>query len=259
MNRWSALAVLVTVALVQSSCGVSGLGANGDSTEALVLKLPAPVLKGTPEDLPVGPNIEPYSRKSPPPFLVPKGVKNLAVGCEVTSSTPPWRGQLSQITDGKKEALPSEIVEMVKGLQWVQVDLGEPKLIYAIVMWHHHGYTQLIHDVIVQVADDPEFKNGVTTLFNNDVDNSSGIGAGTDREYFETHFGKIVAGKGVKARYLRSYTNGSNLTRLNSWQELEVYGLPVDSKSGNEIQSSTNSATAGTEPLKFQLPAPALK
>ncbi len=85
-------------------------------------------------------------------------------------------GQLSQITDGKKEAFDFDCVEMKKGLQWVQVDLGHPYTIEAIAIWHDHRYTQLMHDVIVQVADDPLFQKGVTTLFNNDRDNSSGLG-----------------------------------------------------------------------------------
>jgi hypothetical protein len=249
----------LTIAVVLSCCGDSGLGVQAAVTEPLALKLPAPALKGTIIDLPVGPNIEPYSDKAPPPFLVPKGVKNLAAGCTVTSGTPPWRAQLSQITDGKKEALDYDTVEMKKGTQWVQVDLGGPRLIYAIVMWHDHRYVQTMHDVIVQGSDDPEFRKGVTTLFNNDRDNSSNLGLGTDLEYFETIYGRTIDGKGLKVRYVRCYTNGSNLTRLNSWQELEVYGLPVDSKSGAPTLSSTNAPTAGTEPLKLQLPSPALK
>jgi hypothetical protein len=77
------------------------------------------------------------------------------------------------------------------------------------------------------VSDDPEFKSGVTTLFNNDTDNSSGLGVGTDREYFEMEFGRVAAGKGVKARYVRGYTKGSNQSALNCWQEIEVYALPA--------------------------------
>src|SRR5437762_8314639 len=73
-------------------------------TEPLALQLPAPTLKGTPEDLPKGDNIEPYSDKAPKPLLVPKGVKNVAAGKPVTSSVKPFTGELDQITDGKKEA-----------------------------------------------------------------------------------------------------------------------------------------------------------
>src|ERR1041385_2611478 len=196
-------------------------------TEPLKLSLPAPTLKGTPEDLPSGPNIEPYSDKAPPPFQVPKGVKNVAADKPVTSSVKPFTGELNQITDGKKEAFDYDSVEMKKGAQWVQVDLGEPYAIYAVAIWHDHRYIQVMHDVIVQASDDPEFKTGVTTIFNNDTDNSAALGVGTDREYFETKFGKIFDGKGVKARYVRGYTKGGSLSALNCWQEMEVYALPA--------------------------------
>jgi hypothetical protein len=194
--------------------------------EPLLLKLPAPTLKGTPGDLPSGPHLEPLSKEPRPPFLVPKGVTNLALGKPVTASVQPFSGELKQVTDGEKEAIDDQAVEMKKGTQWVQVDLGAPCAIYAVVVWHDHRYLQAMHDVIIQVSDDPEFKTGVHTLFNNDMDNSSGLGVGTDREYFETAEGKLVDAKGVKGRYLRSYTRGSSSGALNCHQEIEVYALP---------------------------------
>jgi hypothetical protein len=106
------------------------------------------------------------------------------------------------------------------------VDLGAPFSIYAVAMWHDHRYIQVMRDVIVQVSNDPEFKAEVTTLFNNDGDNSSGFGVGSDREYFETRYGKIVDGRGLIARYVRCYTKGGSLSALNCWQEIEIYGLP---------------------------------
>jgi hypothetical protein len=195
--------------------------------ENLALTLPAPTLKGTPEDLPVGPNIEPLSDKPPTPVKVAKGAKNVAAGKTVTASVKPFTGDLAQITDGKKEAFDYDSVEMKKGAHWVQIDLGEAYKIEAIAMWHDHRYIQVMHDVIVQVSDDPEFKTGVTTLFNNDTDNSAAVGVGTDREYFETHFGRVVDGKGTKARYVRGYTKGSTQSALNAWQEIEVYAVPA--------------------------------
>ncbi len=187
--------VAFTIAFVASAVRAD----DAKSTEPLKLDLPLHTLKGTPEDLPVGPNIEP----------------------------PPYLGELSRITDGKKEAVDDDAVEFRKGTQWVQVDLGQSFAIHAIAMWHDHRYVQVMHDVILQVSDDPEFKSGVTTLFNNDTDNSSGLGVGTDREYFEMQFGRVVAGKGIKARYVRGYTKGSNQSVLNCWQEIEVYALPA--------------------------------
>jgi hypothetical protein len=196
-------------------------------TVPLELELPSPTLKGTPGDLPSGPNIEPPPDpdKAPPPFMAPKGVKNVARGKKVTASVKPFTGELSQITDGQKEPVDDQVVQMKRGTQFVQIDLGGVYSIYAIAMWHDHSYPQVFHDVIVLVADDAEFTKNVRTLFNNDTDNSSGFGIGTDREYFESRFGKIVDAKGVNARYVRCYTRGSHLSAINAWQEIEVYAL----------------------------------
>ena len=194
-------------------------------TEPLKLNLPAHTLKGTPEDLPVGPNVEPPSDKPPTPVQVPKGVANVAAGKTVTSSVAPFLGDLKQITDGKKEAFDDDAVEFKKGTQWVQVDLGQSHEIHAVAFWHDHRYVQSMKDVVIQVSDDAEFKTGVTTLYNNDTDNSSGLGVGTDREYFEMQWGRVAPGKGAKARYVRGYTKGGSLSALNCWQEIEVYAV----------------------------------
>ena len=217
---------LLTVAFTFVFCASSVRAQDAKATEPLKLNLPLHTLKGTPEDLPAGPHVEPVSDKPPAPLQVPKGVKNVAAGKTVTSSVPPFLGELSQITDGKKEASDDDAVEFKKGVQWVQVDLGQSFAIHAIAMWHDHRYVQAMHEVILQVSDDPEFKSGVTTLFNNDVDNSAALGVGTDREYFELEFGRVVPGKGVKARYVRGYSKGGSLSALNCWQEIEVYALP---------------------------------
>jgi hypothetical protein len=218
--------IIIRAALLAAIC-VSARESVADDKEPLALSLPSPTLKGTPEDLPKSSTIEPIPDK-PPVFMVPKGVKNVALGKTVTSSVPPFPGEsLSQITDGKKEAIDADAVEMKKGVQWVQVDLGEPYALYAIALWHDHRYVQVMHCVVVQVSDDPEFKTNVTTLFNNDRENVAGQGAGTDREYFETQMGKIIDAKGVKARYIRGYTKGSTQGAMNCWQEIEAYGLPA--------------------------------
>lgn len=194
--------------------------------QPLELKLPEPTLRGTPEDLPAGPNIDPPPKEDPAPMMVPAGTKNISEGKKVTSSVKPFTGELSQVTDGKKEAFDSDAIEMRSGSQWVQVDLGSEHAIHAVVLWHDHRYIQITRDVILQVSNDPEFKTGVTTLYNNDLDDSSKQGAGKDKEYFETRWGRLIDGKGVKARYVRGYSKGTTLTALNCWQEIEVYGVP---------------------------------
>ena len=219
---------LVTVVAALECAAISvGCAADAKNTEPLKLSLPEPTTKGTPVDLPKGSNIEPFVDKEPAAHQVPKGTKNVADGKPVTSSVKPFAGELNQITDGKKEAFDYDAIDMKKGTQWVQVDLGRAHNIYAVAMWHDHRYLQVMHDVIVQVSEDPEFKTGVTTLFNNDTDNSSDLGLGTDREYFESKYGRVVDGKGTKARYVRGYTKGGSMSALNCWQELEVYALPA--------------------------------
>src|SRR6185369_16321640 len=193
--------LLKTLLIVTLAAGVGAPALRAqDATEPVPVKLPAHTLKGTPEDLPTGANIEPVPDKAPKLPQVPKGVKNVAAGKTVTSSVAPFLGELSQLTDRKKEALDDDAVEMKKGVQWIQVDLGQSYQIQAVAMWHDHRYVQVMHDVIVQASDDPEFTKGVTTLYNNDTDNSAGLGVGTDREYFELEFGRVVPAKGVKAR-----------------------------------------------------------
>ena len=78
--------------------------------------------------------------------------------------------------------------------------------------------------MIVQVSDDPEFKTGVTTLFNNDYDESSKLGKGSDNPYVETRFGKLIDGKGAKGRYVRFYSAGNTSNEMNHYIEVEVYG-----------------------------------
>ena len=67
----------------------------------------------------------------------------------------------------------------------------------------------------------------VHTLFNNDDDNSVGLGAGNDKHYVETSEGKLVDAKGLRARYVRLYSNGNFSNDLNHYTEVEVFGKPL--------------------------------
>jgi hypothetical protein len=99
--------------------------------------------------------------------------------------------------------------------------------IYAILVWHFHKQARVYFDVVVQVADDPDFINNVTTVFNNDHDNSAGLGVGSDMHYVETSEGKLIDAKGVRGRYVRLYSNGNSSNELNHYIEVEVYGKPA--------------------------------
>lgn len=190
--------------------------------------LPKPAFAGTPSNAPVGTNVEkPLGRPRPVP-LVPKGTTNLALKKKVTASKAPYEGSVELVTDGNKEAVDGSVLELYSRTQWVQIDLGAPSKLFYILFWHFHHEPVVFRDVVVQISNDPNFLDGVTTLFNNDVDNSSGLGLGRDREYFETQEGKLVDAKGVTARYVRLYSNGSTYRDpLNRYAEVEVYGLPA--------------------------------
>ena len=78
--------------------------------------------------------------------------------------------------------------------------------------------------MVVQISDDPDFISNVKTIFNNDHDNSSGLGIGKDREYFESDEGKIMDAAGVKSRYVRCYSKGNTSDAQNHYIEVEVWG-----------------------------------
>jgi hypothetical protein len=207
----------------------AGAQAPAAGTQKLVplpIVLPQPVFEGTPQNLNV-PNLEKPRWKAREPFLAPQGVVNVARRKKVTSSdSAPIIGDLQMITDGDKSGEEGSYVELGPGKQWVQIDLGAPYEIYAVLFWHFHNMPRVYFDVIVRIADDAAFTKNVRTIFNNDHDNTSGLGAGSDMNYVETSEGRLVDAKGGIARYVRLYSNGSNANDLNHYVEVEVFGRP---------------------------------
>jgi len=200
---------------------------------ALDIKLPKPLFQGTPKNIKPAPTLEKYVDKPRPPFYAPAGVTNLALDKKVTSSdSAPIIGELSMITDGDKEGYDGSYVELGPGAQWAQIDLGAKAAIYAFVIWHYHGEGRVYHDVVIQVADDPDFIENVQTVYNNDFDNSSGLGLGKNLEYIDDFRGKLIdarnaKGEPVVGRYVRLYSKGNTSVDMNHYVEVEVYGKPA--------------------------------
>ena len=189
----------------------------------LKTELPPELIEGTPKPMNV-PNLVQAPSKEVE-FLVPEGTVLLSKDKVVTSSDDnPIIGDLTLITDGDKDAGEGYFVELLDGPQWVQIDLEKSADISAIWLWHFHSQKRAYNDVIIQISDDPEFKTGVTTIYNNDYDDSSKLGKGTDHPYVESRFGLIASGKGTKGRYVRLYSNGSTSNEMNHYIEVEVYG-----------------------------------
>ena len=193
----------------------------------LDIKLPRAMFVGTEEDVRVT-NLKKFTDRPRPPFLAPAGTKNVALGKPVSSSDEdPIVGKIEMITDGDKEGSDGSFVELAPMLQYVTIDLEAMHNIYAIVVWQYHQSQRVYFDVVVQVADDPDFITNVRTLFNNDIDNSAGLGVGKDMHYIGTNKGNLINAKGAKARYVRLYSSGNNNNDLNHYIEVEVYGKPA--------------------------------
>jgi hypothetical protein len=213
--------------LALAALGALAATAAAEELVPLKLDLPKPLFVGTPRPIKLA-NLEQFTHARRPDFLVPAGTVLLSAGKPVTSSDSfPVIGELGFITDGDKSGTEGSYVELGPGPQWVQIDLGAPARLAAIVVWHFHSQARVYHDFIVQVSDDQNFKSGVTTLYNTDDDNTLGLGAGKDLAYIETNQGRIVDAKGTTARYVRLYSNGNTSNELNHYCEVEVYGQPA--------------------------------
>jgi hypothetical protein len=202
--------------------------ANAQELVPVEIELPKPMFVGTPQNTIVG-NLEKPLGKPRPPFLAPAGTKNIALGKPVSSTDEePIIGEIEMITDDDRDAADGSYVELGPFQQHVTIDLESRSTIYAILVWHYHKQARVYSDVIVQVADDSNFIKNVTTVFNNDDDNSAGLGVGTDLNYVETSEGKLIDAKGVQARFVRLYSNGNNSNDLNHYIEVGIYGVSIE-------------------------------
>jgi formylglycine-generating enzyme required for sulfatase activity len=201
--------------------------ANVATLVPVTTEFPKRVFIGTPADL-RAPRIKPVQQEAGPPFLAPAGTKNVALGKPVSASDPePIIGELEMITDGDKEAAEGSYVVLGPLLQHVTIDLQAPHEIYGVRVWHYHQQPRVYFDVIVQIADDRDFTVGVATIFNNDMDNSAGLGVGTDRHYVDTHFGELFDARDARSRFVRLYSCGNTNDDQNHYIEVEVYGRPA--------------------------------
>ncbi|MHC4325566.1 MAG: hypothetical protein ACYSUX_14970 [Planctomycetota bacterium] len=218
----------ITVAILAMVVAAIGIHNKGKSRlSPLEIKLPHAVFKDTPLNTRVK-NLEKPLGKPRPPFLAPAGTTNIALGKPVTSSDQePIIGEIEMITDGDKEAADGSYIELGPSVQRITIDLEAMHEIYAIAIWHYHKQPYVYFDVVVQVADDMDFITNVKTVFNNDIDNSAGLGIGSQKHYTETNEGKLIGTRGAKARYVRLYSNGNSINDLNHYIEVEVYGRSV--------------------------------
>lgn len=214
---------LIAAAAALPAAFIANSAADKSSWVPVDLEFPKPMFVGTPVKA-ERPNLD----KSGKPRLelkAPPGTENLALDMEVTSSDDaPIIGDLEMICDGDKDGADGSYTELGPGKQWVQIDLEEEATLYGVVVWHFHKNARAYDDIVLQVSNDPEFKEGVETVYNNDHDNSSGFGVGKDLAWVETNHGRILDIDGKKARYVRLWSNGNTANEMNHYVEIEVYG-----------------------------------
>lgn len=177
--------------------------------------------------------------ESPAMLTVPKDAFNVALRKKVTSSDGyAVVGELDMVTDGNNSGGEGALLEIGPGRQWIQIDLGGTFEVFAVAIWRHpYDYpTHVYHDMVVRVAGDAEISRDVRTVFNNDHDNSLGLGKGSDYEYQEGHYGKVIPctdphPHGVSGRYVRIWTGRHTAGRdeeqpMTQYAEVEVWGVP---------------------------------
>jgi hypothetical protein len=171
------------------------------------------------------------TKKDFEPLMVDPDIMNLAIYKPVSASDEPVVGELEQLTDDIKT---SGDFDYVGGPAWIQVDLQEPASIHAIVVWHYYTNQDIFDDVIVCISEEVDFTRNVVTLYNNDHDNSSGLGAGKDSAYISSIWGNIIDARdprneGTTARFVRVYTSKNFDGTSPRYLELAVYGFMLPS------------------------------
>ena len=212
--------------LVMSALALAAVAAFAEKV-AIKFELPPPHSSGTPKEI-KSDNLEPDPGpgKYRPPIMVPVGFdkKLTTEETKVTTSEEAVTGENEYVVDGDKTPDATCMLQLPGGLQWVQLDLGAEKTVSAVCVWHDQGDDRVYKDVIVQLSNDEKFAKDVTTIFNNDHDNTAKLGKGADKEYRERNDGRPIDGKLTKARYVRCYSNGSTSEPVNNYIEIEVFG-----------------------------------
>ncbi len=135
---------------------------------------------------------------------------------------------LSYITDNEY-SLTTKIVSTTDAPGWAVIDLGSIQEIGSILTTFWGNWT--FDDVVIQLSTSADFTSGVTTIFNNDTDNSVGAGIGTDGTYTEQGYeyntprGNLFTVNNVSARYVR-VTNRRNWqgADISIFTEIQVFG-----------------------------------
>lgn len=135
-----------------------------------------------------------YFGPSPAPVAAASVEVNVARGVtDVTTNGIAARNgkRLTVVTDGDRSTSEYALIATDSAAKYIQLNLGEPHFITKVNILNDYNpeAPRAGKDLIVQLSNDPTFTTGVTTIYNNDDDNSVGLGAGADAEYVEPSSG----------------------------------------------------------------------
>lgn len=159
---------------------------------------------------------------------------NVSSGVTATFGTPggSYPGTVSNVaylTDGSTTSGTTIVGNTGYPIANVQLDFGSFKDVSMFKMFFQassHLYTY--KDLAIQVPETADFYNAFT-IYNNDEDNSIGLGYGEDEEFIATPKGTTIMMAPKKARYVHfgvgGYESGDGAASpLTYIKELEVYG-----------------------------------
>lgn len=192
---------------------------------------------------------------------------NAALNKAVTSNGTAGGGALSNVTNGNLARGDYALISTSDGPKYVQVDLADSYDIVGVNIrsdWGSDaGSYRYGHDYVVQLAADAAFTTGVTTIFNNDADNTLGLGAGEDPLYIEPADGAglhIPLETPVAARYVRYWANGhtrvnGTTNAVNTPVEIQAFAKSKDSIAPSAVSNLT-APSVGWKSVQLQWTAP---
>ena len=110
---------------------------------------------------------------------------------------------------------------------YFQVDLEDVYELSSINLYRYWKDGRSYSNSVVVVSETEDFANA-TVIYNADVNNIHGFGAGTDASYVETSEGKTFNFDAVNGRYVRVYMSGSTVGNTVHIVEIEVFGKEVE-------------------------------
>lgn len=145
---------------------------------------------------------------------------------------------LSLITDGIKNNINSGSYAYSNGSGEVEVDLLEVHKLDWINVYHYYGDGRKYNDVRFSISED-----GVTWIkvFDSAVDGA----------YESTSEGKKVILDGIKARYIRSFANGSTMNAATHWIEIEAFGVSTVPSVNRALGKQINSISGNVSNLVY--------